>query len=253
LTAIEITNMRDQVAAIQRPPTEERASSQPPLPVPDGAATGLVAVAPSAELAAVFGGFGVRAIIGGQTMNPSEAELLSAIEATSAGQVFVLPNNANILLTAREAVRLSDREVTIIPTVSVPQGVAAAIAFLAERTTAENVEAMTTAQETVTTIEVTTAARETVVEGHPVAVGAPLALVDGAIAATGDTPQAAAFTATLRAFGADHTLITLYTGAGVAPAQVAWLQEQLAQHLPSAQLELVRGGQPHYPFILALE
>ncbi|HEV7215506.1 MAG TPA: DAK2 domain-containing protein, partial [Chloroflexota bacterium] len=63
LTAIEITNMRDQVAAIQRPPTEERASSQPPLPVPDGAATGLVAVAPSAELAAVFGGFGVRAII----------------------------------------------------------------------------------------------------------------------------------------------------------------------------------------------
>lgn len=253
LTAIEITNMRDQVIALRAQLPEERVALQAPVPAPGIAEAAVVAVAPSPELAAVFGGFGARAVIGGETMNPSVGELRTTIEATGAGHVFILPNNANILLTAREAARLSDRAVTVIPTTSVPQGVAAAIAFLAGRTNPENAEAMTAAKGTVSTIEVTAAARDTVVGGLPVAAGEPLALVDGAIVATGRTSEAAALAAVLAAFGADHTLITLYIGSGVAPAQVAWLQEQLAQQLPSVQLELVQGGQRHYPFILALE
>lgn len=253
VTAIEVTNMRDQVAAVRIQRREEQPEVRLPMAGSETADAAVVAVAPSPELAAVFGGFGARAVLGGQTMNPSVGELHLAIEATGARHVFLLPNNANILLAAREAARLANRPVTVIPTTSVPQGVAAAVAFLGDRPVAENAEAMAAAKATVTTIEVTTAARDTVVRGVSVPAGAPLALVDDVIVATGATAEAAALAATRETFGSGQTLITVYVGAAVAPAQVTWLQEQLAQQLPAAQLELVQGGQAHYPFILALE
>jgi DAK2 domain fusion protein YloV len=248
LTAIEITNMRDQVAAVQALSATE-VGERPGAP--DLAA--VISVVATPELAAVFAGFGAGAVLGGQTMNPSVGELRAAIEATGARHVFVLPNNANILLTAQEAARLSERPVSVIPSTSVPQGVAAAIAFLTDRTDAENAQAMATAASTVTTVEVTLAARDTTAHGCAVTAGQPIAVVDDVITTTASTVEAAALAAAVLAFCPQHTLLTIYVGVGIAPQQVDWLEQQFRTQLPAVQLEVVTGRQPHYPFILALE
>lgn len=250
LTAIEIMNMRDQVATLR---AQSPAQPGPPTDQPSPVEAAVIAVAPSSEIVAIFGGFSAAAILGGQSMNPSVSQLRTAIAAANADHVFVLPNNANIVLTAREAARLSLCEVTVIPTTTVPQGVAAAVAFLADRSVADNAQAMTAAAQTVTTVEVTIAARDTTVAGVTVAAGQAIAIVDGALTASGDDAEQAALHAVRSVFCADHTLITIYYGATVHPAQVALLEQSLAEQLPAAQLEVVAGGQPHYPYILALE
>jgi uncharacterized protein len=253
LAAIEIANMRDQVAAIRAADSAAGAIQPPPTPQrsPDEAA--VLAVAPSPEFAAIFRGFNVETIPGGQSMNPSVGQLVAAIEGTGARHVFVLPNNANILLTAREAGRRSSRAVTVIPTTSLPQGVAAAVAFLADRTDTDNARTMAEAIGTVATIEVATAARATTVDDQAVAAGRAIAVADDRLVATGDDPAAAALAAVVKSWRPEHTLVTIYTGEAATPDRTGWLQEQLAERLPGAALEVVPGGQPHYPYILALE
>lgn len=253
ITAIEITNMRDQVAAIRAGEPTAGASQTPPTPQwsPDEAA--VLAVTPSGDFAAIFGGLRAQSIPGGQSMNPSVGQLLAAIEGTGARHVFVLPNNANIVLSAQEAGRQSRRAVTVIPTVNLPQGVAAAVAFLADRPDADNARMMAEAIGTVAAIEVTTAARGTTLDGQPVAAGQAIAMIDDRLAAIGDTAEAAALAAVIKTWRPDHTLVTIYTGAAALPERIEWLQEQLAGRLPAAALEVVQGGQSHYPYILALE
>jgi uncharacterized protein len=250
LAAIEITNMRDQVAAI-RATDSATSAARTPSRSPDEAA--VLAVAPSSEFTAIFRGFKVDTIPGGQSMNPSVGQLVTAIEGAGARHVFVLPNNANILLTAQEASRRSACAVTVIPTTSLPQGVAAAVAFLADRTDADNARTMTEAIGTVTTIEVATAARDTTLDGQSIAAGEAIAVVDDRLVATASAAAAAALAAVVKTWRPDHTLVTIYTGAAATPKQTGWLQEQLAEHLPAATLEVVPGGQPHYPYLLALE
>jgi uncharacterized protein len=253
LAAIEITNMRDQVAALRGadPATDAVTAPPPPQRSPDEAA--VLAVAPSPAFAAIFRGFNVETVPGGQSMNPSVGQLVAAIEGTGARHVFVLPNNANVLLTAREAGRRSRRAVTVIPTTSLPQGVAAAVAFLADRTDADNASTMAEAIGTVTTIEVALAARDTTLDGQRVAAGAAIAVVDDRLVATGGDAAAAALAAAVKSWRPEHTLVTIYTGEASAPERTGWLQEQLAERLPAATLEVVSGGQPHYPYLLALE
>jgi dihydroxyacetone kinase-like predicted kinase len=212
-----------------------------------------VAVAPSPELAAIFEGFGATTVPGGQTMNPSVGQLLKAIEATGSARVLVLPNNDNIVTTAREAGRLARRPVRVIPTTTIPQGVAAAVAFLPARAFDENVQALEAAAAAVTTVEVTTASRTATLDGVRVERGQAMALAGGRVLAAGASADDVALQSVRQVVQPEHTLLTLYRGRDVPTERADALAEQLRTLRQDLEVELVTGGQPHYAYIVALE
>jgi len=250
LTAIEIANMRDQVSALHGDAGQRNQRIQSTAQTSE---LGLVAVAPSDELAAIFKGFGAVTVRGGQTMNPSVAEIRDAIVSTHAAKVLVLPNNGNVILTATEAGQLAGRPVTILPTSSIPQGVAAAVAYLPERTIEDNAESMQAAARAVTTIEVTTAPRGCTLDGKEIGVGTTIALVDGTLAKVGSGVEEVALAAIDGALQSAHSLITLYAGEDLAPQRAEAIAERLRERFPKVEVEVVIGGQPHYPIVAALE
>lgn len=252
LTAIEIANMRDQVAERERP--EARLLGTADIPATASVPTpSLVAVVPSPELARLFAALGARSVPGGQTMNPSVGDLLAAVTATNAEHVFILPNNRNVILAAQEAARRWNGRATVIPSTTIPQGVAAAVAYLADRDLDENCRAMTAALTTVTTIEVALASRASVMDGKAVCAGQAFAAVDGKLTAVADDAEAAALDAIAQVYRPEHTLLTVYTGQDTPTSKAEALTAAVQARMPDAQIEVVVGGQPHYPYILALE
>lgn len=185
-------------------------------------------------------------------MNPSTGEIAAAVEKTGASAVIILPNNPNIILTARQVKNLTGREVHVVPTVTMPQGVAALLAFDPGRNALQNFDRMAEAAERVVTAEVTRAVRAAKIGELDLKERDFIALVGEELAASGaDLLEVA--TAAAREIAADKDLLTVYYGAEVEPVLAEDLAGRLAKLLPAVELETQYGGQPHYHFLLAAE
>jgi len=215
----------------------------------------VVAVAAGIGMREVFRSLGAAAIVpGGQTMNPSVQEILQAVESVPSQKVILLPNNKNIILAASQVPSLTSKEVAVVPTRTVPQGIAALIAFNYEGGMEENVQAMEEAVATVKTVEITEAARSTQLQGLKIKKGQAIAIVDDEnLVAAGDNMAEVLFEAIGKA-GIDSTeVVTVYYGADVEAAQAEQVVQKIRDKYPEKQVEMVPGGQPHYRYIVSLE
>ena len=215
---------------------------------------GSVAVCAGAGLAGVFRDLGVDEIIeGGQTMNPSTEDILHAIEKTPAEIVFVLPNNKNIIMAAQAAAELATREVVVIPTKTVPQGISAMLSFDAAMEPSENEAAMTGCLSGVMTMQITYAARDSDFDGFDIHAGDYLGLCDGALAGTAREITTLLASLADKAAEAGKEFINIFYGADIQEPDAEAALELFRQHAPDAEVNLVSGGQPIYYYLISAE
>ena len=215
---------------------------------------GSVAVCAGAGLAGVFRDLGVDEIIeGGQTMNPSTEDILHAIEKTPAEIVFVLPNNKNIIMAAQAAAELASREVVVIPTKTVPQGISAMLSFDAAMEPSENEAAMTGCLSGVMTMQITYAARDSDFDGFDIHAGDYLGLCDGALAGTAREITTLLASLADKAAEAGKEFINIFYGADIQEPDAEAALELFRQHAPDAEVKLVSGGQPIYYYLISAE
>jgi fatty acid kinase len=221
-------------------------------PRPNG--VGLVAVVAGRGLVDIFRGLGVDAIIqGGQTMNPSTQDMLTAIESVPYDEVFLLPNNGNVIAAAKQVPGLTKKKVHVIETHSVPQGVSAVVGFRPERPAAENLLAMKTEAERVQTIEVTHAVRDTRSNGVKVKKGDVIGLINDRLEFAGGD-YAEVVKQALGKLGPDsYELVTVYRGEQASDDEMKKLESEIRSEYPGLEVEVQQGGQHHYPFILSVE
>jgi len=214
----------------------------------------VVAVAAGEGLGKVFRSLGATSIIeGGQTMNPSTAQILTAIEQSTSDQVIILPNNKNILMAAQQAAGVSKKHVAVVPTRSIPQGVSALLALDQQSTLDGNVAAMLRAAKEVITGEVTWATRDVAFNGIDVREGDAIGLLDGELLVDAQSFDEAVYWLLAGAELEDCELVTLYYGEDVETSQAENLAERLIETYPELEFEVVEGGQPHYPYIISIE
>ena len=242
---VEIANMHEQT--LQR---EHRLLEAVPDALPS--TTGVVAVVAGDGNRRLFESLGATKIVeGGQTMNPSTAELVEAIEATPAAEVVLLPNNSNVILSAEQAAGLVDKPVTVVPTDSLPAGLAAMLAFDPERPAKENAEAMNEVVGGVKTGEVTLASRDVELNGLAVRKGAWLGLAGGEAVAGGPDFDDVAAAVVERLLEEPRDVMTLLTGAD--EPELDELLRRIQEAHPRLELDVQAGGQPHYPLLLSAE
>ncbi|MGI6238772.1 MAG: DAK2 domain-containing protein [Christensenellales bacterium] len=252
LDAIKIDNMREE--ARERAAKLQAANVQAEPETFEEPMYGIVSVALGDGLAEIFRELSIEQIVdGGQTMNPSIEDLVEAIEATRAKNVFVLPNNTNIILAAQQATELTERHVIVLPTKSVPMGISAALAFNPEEDVEVNAEAMREAAESVHTGSITYAVRDTTFDEKEICAGDIMGLVDNKLELLGsDVRQVALDIASLMVTD-DSALITIYYGSDVAQEDAQALEEALADAYPDCDVGLQYGGQPLYYYLIAVE
>jgi DAK2 domain fusion protein YloV len=215
----------------------------------------VVAVAIGNGMKEVFRSLGAAAIVsGGQTMNPSVQELLQAVDSVPSRKVILLPNNKNIILAASQVHSLTPKEIAVIPTKTMPQGIAALIAFNYEGGLEENVESMNEAITAVKTVEITEAARSTQVHGLKIKKGQFIAIVDDENLVTADNnPEEVLFEALDKAGIGSAEVVTVYYGADIEAPQAEEIVKQIRKKYGDKQVEMVSGGQPNYRYIVSLE
>jgi DAK2 domain fusion protein YloV len=245
IEGVEIANMHEQT--LQREQRLLEAVPDAPLTT-----TGVVAVVAGDGNRKLFESLGATRIVeGGQTMNPSTAALVEAIESTPAAEVVVLPNNSNVILSAEQASGLVDKPVTVVPTDSLPAGLAAMLAFDPDRPAAENAAAMNEVLDEVKTGEVTVASRDVDMNGVSVRKGAWLGLADGKAVAGGPDFDEVAAAVAERLLEEPRSVMTLLTGAD--EPDLDSLLERIQERHPDLELDVQAGGQPHYPLLLSAE
>ena len=216
----------------------------------------LVAVAPGDGLAQLFRDAGcARVVSGGQTMNPSVAQLVNAAEASGGEQVILLPNNKNVAIAATQAAERDNETQTlyVVPTATVSQGFAAALAFNSQADAEQNLQAMQEAVSAVVSIEVTCAIRDTTLEGIEVSEGDYMGLVEGSLVVVEATAETALLSALAGVGLTDDHIVTIYWGADTDQATTEAVAGQLEEQTPGLQVDLVYGGQPHYPYFASVE
>lgn len=247
LDAIKIDNMLEEARERQAKKQAEEAN-KPKKPF------GMVAVALGDGLADIFRDLGVDCIVdGGQTMNPSIEDLLNAIESIPAEQVFVLPNNSNIILAAQQAAELTERKVFVLPTKSVPMGISAAVAFQPEVSGEENEENMRMAAEQVHTASITYAVRDTVFDNREIHEGDIMGLIDNKISFVGHDIAEAAKEVVGQMVTEDSELITIFRGEEMDEAAAEALHAELEEAYEDCDVTLHSGGQPLYYYIISVE
>ena len=217
------------------------------------ASLGVVAVAWGEGFAQAMESLGARPVVRcGETMNPSLFDLLTAIEDAPAAEVVLLPNNANVLPAARQVGKLTAKRVFVLSTQTLPQGVAALLAYNSEATTDANLAAMEEARQGVRTLEVTRASRGTSVAGRSIRAGQAISLLEGRIVGAAGTEEEALRQGLAAAGAPPADIVTIYYGEGQSESQTRALADRLRQAYPS-EWEVLGGGQPHYSYILSLE
>ena len=216
---------------------------------------GFLAVCAGDGLADVFRDLGVdRIVSGGQTMNPSTDDILREVDRTPSEVVFVLPNNKNIIMAAQQCVGLSEKEVIVVPTATVPQGISAMMAVDPEEADPQSIlSAMTAAAENVTTAQITYAARNSDFDGFAINEGDYLALCDGKLLGTDRSLDVLLEKLAQVAADKNAEFITVYTGEGVDDEQAQQASEIFQARCPDAEITALPGGQPVYYYIVAIE
>jgi fatty acid kinase len=242
LEGVEIADMHRQ--------TEEREERL--LAALPAARTSVVAVVAGDGNRRLFEELGAERVVeGGQTMNPSTADLHEAIEGAGTDEVVLLPNNSNVVMAAEQAARVAGKPVQVVATASIPAGLAALVAFNAERSADENADAMREALAGLATGEIAVASRDASTNGVAVQEGEYLALLDGNAIASGEALEEVARALVERLLEKPRDVLTLLTGEGAPPLN--GLLDELAAEHPELELDVHDGGQPHYPLLLSAE
>ena len=260
LSRMKIDNMREEhqeklikdagrLAAEQKAKEEAEAAKEPRKPY------GFVAVSVGEGMDAIFRDLGVDCLItGGQTMNPSTEDMLNAINQVNADTVFVLPNNKNIILAAQQAQSLTeDKEVIVVPTKTVPQGISAIIGFSPDRSAEENTRQMEEELSCVKTGQVTYAVRDTAIDGKEIHAGDIMGLDDHTIAAVGNEVTGTAMELLASMVDEDSELITIYYGCDLEEGDAEAFCGKVQEAYPSCDVELQNGGQPIYYYVISVE
>lgn len=215
---------------------------------------GFVAVAAGAGIAGLFRDLGADQLVeGGQTMNPSTEDILHAVDATPAEVVFVLPNNKNIIMASEQAADLSAKQVVVLPTKTVPQGISAMLAFDPEIDPDANAQAMTVAAQLVHSGQMTYAARDSEFDGHAISQGDYLALCEGKLIATGKEFDAVMGELAQAMCNKSSAFITVLYGEGADAQQAEAVCAMFRAAAPDAEVNVLEGGQPVYSYIVSVE
>lgn len=260
LSRMKIDNMREEhqeklikdaekLAAQQAEEEEAKAAEQLPKEV------GFISVSAGGGLTSIFKDLGVDYLIeGGQTMNPSTEDMLNAIAKVNAKTIYIFPNNKNIILAANQARDLTeDKEIVVVPTKTVPQGISAIISFVPEKNGEENLEAMMEAVSRVKTGQITYAVRDTRIDDKEIHEGDIMGIGDSGILAVGKTKEEVAKETIASMMDEDGEIISLYYGADTEEAEAEALAEELEALYPDCEIEVNQGGQPIYYYIISVE
>lgn len=202
----------------------------------------------------VFESLGVTRIVpGGQTMNPSTQELLQAVEACPAQKVIVLPNNSNVVMSARQVPQLTSKQVHVIATDSMPQGIGALLAFNFDADFETNYQAMEAAYQRVQTAEITRAVRTVQIDGINVTEGDIIGLVNGRLVTAGIDLEVVVHETLGRMHTEQYEIVTLYYGADIAADMANMMAQRIKEQFPGQEVEVVEGGQPYYAYIISAE
>ena len=250
ITNIAIENLMVQTAK----PEHDHSLSEIRLQSIEPGEIAVVAVAPGMGLARVFASLGVTALIeGGQTMNPSTQEIMNAFENLPTDQVVILPNNKNIILAAQQATELTVKKVAVIPTVSVPQGIAAMFAWTSDGNFETTATAMETAIESIQSAAITTATRSVEIDDVKVETGQVIGLLNGKLTCSGQSIEEVLTDTLKEASTEEYELITLYYGEDLNAMQANQLADIVREIYPKQEIEVHDGTQPYYQLILSIE
>jgi dihydroxyacetone kinase-like predicted kinase len=259
LRDVVVENMQDQYRQFLAKSVAHPADLAGQEPRPATAAQPLgeiavVAVVTGEGLRRVFESLGAGVTVpGGQTMNPSTEELLKAVTSLPAEQVIILPNNPNVILTAQQAQGISSKQVVVIPTKTVPQGISALLAFSYQSDLRTNADMMERAAGQIQTIEITSAVRSVQVNGLRIQEGQFIGLLNGELLEAGNELQAVTQTMLQRLDMSGYEIMTVYWGAAVTPEEAERQASWVREHYPDKEVELVEGKQPYYHYIISVE
>ncbi|SDW01783.1 hypothetical protein SAMN05444487_10193 [Marininema mesophilum] len=253
LTRIKIENMREQHSTILEQGGNTSGHTAPAAPK-EKKPYGFVAVAAGEGIAEIFKSLGVDAVIqGGQSMNPSTQEILKMIEGIHADQLFILPNNKNIILTAEQVVELVKTPVSVLPTRTIPQGLAALLSFSPEEGAEENMTRMMDSVRSVRSGEVTYAVRDSQYDGGEIHEGDFLGIQEGKIHHVGGELITTSRNLLEEMMADEADVVTILYGQDASSEQVKELTDYLEKHHPDVECEVHYGGQPLYYFLFAVE
>ena len=262
LVHLKIENMRDQHERAKhdsenaaKRPAQNSTRTETFTPAEKTNPVGFVSVCAGDGLEALFKDLGVDTLVsGGQTMNPSTDNILRAIESTPAETVFVLPNNKNIIMAAEQAIPLSTRKVIVIHSRTIPQGIAAMLAFDPEENDDKNAIAMAEACERISTGQITFAARDSDFDGHKIKKGELLCMNNGKIAFTDTDLEKSVARLVKVMLGRNSEFLTVIYGENVTKEQADRIEADLnAKYGDKVEITVIRGGQPIYYFFLSVE
>ncbi len=252
LLTMKIENMRAQHEQLLREAREEQLGERK-VAAPENR-YGFVAVAAGEGLSSVFVDLGVDNMVeGGQTMNPSTEDILNAIDATPAEVVFVLPNNKNIIMASEQAAPLSDKQVVVLPTKTIPQGLCAMLAFDPDVDLSVNEAAMNKAIQNVRTGQITYAARDSEFEGRNIKEGDFMSMADGKLVHTNKKFESVVKKLANEIADKKSSFITIIYGEGADEEQAAEVAEVFQKEAKNAEIQVIFGGQPVYSYIISVE
>lgn len=258
---IKVENMKEQMAreAAEKRALEEKngvaaAAQEPPKAAEPKKKCAVIAVSSGDGISEIFKGLGADEVIsGGQTMNPSAEDILNSIESVNAEEYVILPNNSNIILAAQQVVSICDAPVSVVPSKYMTQGLSALMMFSPDLGAEENAEAMTDALGDVQNGEITFAVRDTVADGIEIKADDILVLLDGKIVAAEKSVDEGIFSLLGKMDMDDASLLTLYYGSDISEEEAEATAEKLQETYGDLEIELYRGGQPLYYYLISLE
>ena len=254
LSKIKIDNMREEHREMLEGMYEEAAETEESVAAGEFKKYAFISVAMGEGMKNIFKDLGVDYVIeGGQTMNPSTQDMLEAIEKLNAEHIFILPNNKNIIMAANQAAEISDKDIRVIPTKTIPQGITCITMFNPEADVEENTEELKEAMEMVKTTSVTYAVRDTEVDGKEIKEGNILGLVEGKIKEVGEDPDKVAEDLIDSLVDEDSELITIFYGKDCEEEKVDALIEKLEGKYEDLDVQCYKGEQPLYYFIMSVE
>lgn len=254
LSKIKIDNMREEHREMLEGMYEEAAETEESVAAGEFKKYAFISVAMGEGMKNIFKDLGVDYVIeGGQTMNPSTQHMLEAIEKLNAEHIFILPNNKNIIMAANQAAEISDKDIRVIPTKTIPQGITCITMFNPEADVEENTEELKEAMEMVKTTSVTYAVRDTEVDGKEIKEGNILGLVEGKIKEVGEDPYKVAEDLIDSLVDEDSELITIFYGKDCEEEKVDALIEKLEGKYEDLDVQCYKGEQPLYYFIMSVE
>lgn len=260
LSRMKVDNMREEheervIQDSERLAKEQAAQAGAAEEAGERKPYGFITVSCGDGLSEIFKGIGADYLIeGGQTMNPSTEDMLNAIKKVNADHIFILPNNKNIIMAANQARDLTeDKEIIVIPSKTVPQGITALVNFIPDLTPEENLENMTAEMERVQTAQITYAVRNTSIDGMEIHEGDIMAIGDHGMLAVDTSVLGAAKAALEAMLNEDSELVTIYYGSDVTEADAEAFRKQAEEEFPDKEIELQYGGQPIYYYMISAE